>query len=381
MRILIINYEFPPIGGGGGTASLQAAARLSEKHAVKVLTSRYADLPSYERIDRFEVHRVPVMRRRQDRSNIFEMMTFILGAMWGGRRLIREWQPDVMAAFFGIPSGVAAWIFHLLTGIPYTISLLGGDVPGFTGIGLELHYRLLKPLIRVIWRKAAGVTANSVGLANLAQQTTPELDIQVIVNGIDTEQFCPAETPPPAPVRVLFIGRLVEHKAPGDLIQAAALLKQKDIAPFVIEFVGDGPLRESLENLSVELAVDDRVEFSGWWPFEQLADKYRSAHVFCLPSLHEGMPYVVVQAMACGLPIVGTDSIGMQELVVDGENGFLIPISTPDQLADRLAAVINDPDLRARMGIKAREYALPYNWDIFAERYEALFRAALEKSQ
>jgi glycosyltransferase involved in cell wall biosynthesis len=82
--------------------------------------------------------------------------------------------------------------------------------------------------------------------------------------------------------------------------------------------------------------------------------------------------------MACGLPIVGTESVGMEELVTDGENGFLIPINAPEQLADRLAVVIDDPDLRARMGIKAREHALPYNWGIFAQRYETLFRAALE---
>ncbi len=379
MKILIINYEFPPIGGGGATASYQVAERLSHEHEIKVLTGTYGSLPRYEKVNKYEVYRVPAIRRKAERTTPFEMITFILSACWFGWRLVRQWKPDVMATFFGMPSGAVGWFIHKMTGIPYTVSLLGGDVPGFQPYDLRLYHALSKPFIKRIWRAAGGVSANSVGLAQLANQTTPELEIFVITNGVDHDMFYPPSEEPDLPIRILFVGRLVRQKAPVDLLKAAACLRQKTQQPFVIEFIGDGPLLAEMQTQAQALGLTGVVEFSGWCPFEQLADRYRASHIFCLPSLDEGMPYVVVQAMACGLPVVGTDIMGIQELVEEGVTGHLVPAGQPDALAEALAHIINDSQQRHLMSQAGQRAAQKYNWHGFIQNYLHLFNQAVRE--
>ncbi len=376
MKVLIINYEFPPIGGGGATASYQIAERLSTTYNIKVLTGGYGDLPRYEKVGHYEIYRVPAIRRKAESTTPIEMITFMLSGSWHGWKLAREWQPDVMAAFFGIPSGAVSWFIHKITRIPYTVSLLGGDVPGFQPYDLKLYHAITKPFIKSIWNNATGVSANSIGLAALANQTLPELPIQVITNGINHEMFYPSPVSPPLPTRILFVGRLVQQKAPLDLIRAAAILREKTNHPFVVEIVGDGPLLPELRQLTRKLNLTEQIQFSGWCPFEQLADRYRSAHIFCLPSLDEGMPYVVVQAMACGLPIVGTDIMGTQELVKHGVTGYLSPVSQPEKLAESFSLLIENQALRQQMGMEGAKVAAEYNWERFTASYIALFEQA-----
>ncbi|MFC1884635.1 glycosyltransferase [Thermodesulfobacteriota bacterium] len=171
MKLLMINYEYPPLGGGAGNSTANLAAELSALGAdVKVLTSSFRGLPKYEKTKGFSIYRTPVIRRYLHRCSTPEMMTFITSASLSSIKLANRQRPDATLAFFGIPSGPVAYLLKIVFGIPYFVLLRGGDVPGFQPYDLQLYHRLAGPVLREIWAKAACVVGNSNGLSDMARR-------------------------------------------------------------------------------------------------------------------------------------------------------------------------------------------------------------------
>jgi glycosyltransferase involved in cell wall biosynthesis len=177
MKILIINSEYPPIGGGAGNASANIARCLAAlNHDVTVLTTRFNDHPKTETCSNgLTIHRVNALRSRQDRSNALEQIAFILSASFWTLGWVRRNKPNATLAFFGMPSGAVAWLLKKIHHIPYIISLRGGDVPGFRPYDFKIMHKLIGPILHVIWHDASAVIANSNGLRDQPQHLTPAL--------------------------------------------------------------------------------------------------------------------------------------------------------------------------------------------------------------
>jgi glycosyltransferase involved in cell wall biosynthesis len=378
MKVLVINYEFPPLGGGAGNASYHIAKSLARLgHDVAVLTSGFRGLARKEMLDGFPVHRLPVMRRHQDHCSPSEMLTFILSGCAHAPRIAKEFRPDVAFAFMTIPSGPVALWLKKVQRLPYLVLLRGGDVPGFLPEQLATYHKLTRPLIHKIWRESLKPVANSEGLKRLAQQSAPQMDIATIPNGIDTERYHPSLNGAARPrVRLLFVGRLSVQKDLPTLIDALSHVVRQ--TPNVeLHIVGDGPERARLQRMVSERHLSDRVTFRGWVNKDRIAECYQNADAFVLPSRYEGMPNVVLEAMACGLPIVATDIAGCEELVQENVNGYLVPVGDSDALAARLTALVSDPALRQRMGSASRHAALARDWQTVTQQYLALARSLL----
>lgn len=375
MRILLINYEFPPVGAGAGNATANIARCLvAAGDDVTVLTASYRDLPSCERLDGYAIRRVPSIRRHADRCSGLEMLSFVLGGLMPAVALARSWRPDVACAFFGVPSGPLALALRRLLGIPYLVSLRGGDVPGFLGDELATLHRLTLPITNAVWRGSSGLIANSIGLAELARRTLPEGPIEVIPNGVDAATFCPPERARPAdPLRLLCVGRLVRQKGIEYLLKALSLSRSSA----VLRIVGDGPERPALERLKESLGLLDRVEFIGWADREDLPVHYQWADAFVLPSLEEGMPNVILEALGAGLPIITTDIYGSRELVEPDGNGFLVLPSDTVSLAAALDRLFVDPSLVRTLGVRSRDVAIERRWENVAERYRTALAAVI----
>lgn len=358
------------MGGGAGTAAQNLAERFAQMgHEVVVVTAKYGRLRSGQIAERLRVVRCFAWRRHPARSNTFEQMIFIVSSLWASLRLLVSWKPDVTLAFFGIPSGVTARILEVLTGTPYVVSLRGGDVPGARPGALYL--KLAEPVLHHIWRKARAVVANSSGLRDLAQEFEPDLDIQVIPNGVDTDQFRPASALPEVP-RILYVGRLAHVKGTDILLEAVRDLKSLS---WECVLVGDGPLRETVEQFIVEHGLEDRVSLVGWVERESLPEIYRQASIFVLPSRQEGMPNALLEAMASGLPSVATRVPGSEELILDEETGLLVPAGAADELRRALEELGHARDRRAKMGRAARRYVENgYSWKKVAHSYLDLLR-------
>lgn len=370
MRLLIINYEFPPLGGGAGNATACLAREWAiAGHSVEILTGGFRELPAREELDGYTIRRLPTPRAEQGQCSVPEMCAVMaascVAAFFGPK-------PDLVIAFFSIPGGPAAWLLHLLCGVPYIVSLRGGDVPGFDAKNLSALHAITNPLAALIWRNARAVVGNSAGLCQLAQNFMPGLAIPEIPNGVDTERFFPATRQSGTICELLFVGRLAPQKGVDILLHSLALIPDG----WRLRIAGDGPERERLSALATNLGLRNRVEFLGWTQRDALPEIYRNADVFVFPSYDEGMPNVVLEALASGLPIVATRIAGNDQLVADGENGALVPPGDSRAFADALLPVISDRALRTAMGKSSRRNAVErFSWARSAAAYSLLFPA------
>jgi glycosyltransferase involved in cell wall biosynthesis len=432
MRILMINYEFPPIGGGGGNVTYYLSRNLAlQGHEVHVITSDFKQLPKYEKTEGFFVHRVPVLRKNPNVCGVHEMLTFVVSASIYCLGFVKKFRPDIVHVFFGIPSGPVAYLLKKLYNLPYVLFLGGRDVPRphpdppF----YRLIYGLLSPAIKSIWGNAKAVVACSSGLKDMALKTAGNINIHVIPDGVDLARFHPKEVQPLddnvennlddkilnppnplfqrgndmssfqsgdgvlsfqnendsistfskggkrdlRPVKILAIGRLIPRKGFDCLIRSLPDIAKNVKNEFCVEIVGDGPLRSELKSLVDELHVSDKVFFAGSVPYEQLHENYQQADIFVLSSLAEGMPLVVLEAMASGLPIVATKVQGMDELVKVGMNGFLFTPSNHQDLSRHLSELILNNSIRQQMGKESLKIVKTYNWSSITEEYLNLY--------
>ena len=368
MRLLIINYEFPPLGGGAGNATACLAREWAAAgHTVEVLTGGFRGLPAREIRDGYTVRRLPTPRAQQGQCSVPEMCAVMAAScaavMFGPK-------PDIAIAFFSIPGGPAAWLLRLLRGVPYIVSLRGGDVPGFDAKNLARLHALTNPLTALIWRNARAVVGNSAGLCQLARDFMPGLAVPEIPNGVDTARFSPATASERACCELLFVGRLAAQKGVDVLLRALAEIP----GAWRLRIAGDGPERERLTAISASLGLAERVEFLGWAQRDELPALYRSADIFVFPSYDEGMPNVVLEALASGLPIVATRIAGTEQLVQHGTNGLLVPPGEPAAFAAQLRPIIADSAKRRAMGQNSRTLAVEqFSWARSAAAYERLF--------
>jgi glycosyltransferase involved in cell wall biosynthesis len=365
MNLLLINYEYPPVGGGAATAT-QAIARAlaAQGHSPHVLTARFGDQPAESEEQDVRIHRIPARRRRIEACSILEMGSFVASALLRIRSLVRRHRIGGVIAFFSFPCGpVARWSDR-----PYVVSLRGGDVPGAEP-GLARMHALLAPLRRLILRDACAVVANSAGLSAMSEAADP-VPVQVIPNGVDTTLFRPGPGPAASgTLRLLFVGRFQAQKNLSWLLRQLA---GSSVPPFSLTLVGDGPLRAELQAEAASLGLSPHLEWLGWQSREQLAALYPRHDVLVNPSLYEGMPNVVLEAMACGLPVVASRVPGNDTLVHDGVNGFLFPLSDAPAFASALTKLAT-ADRRAPLGRNALATAESFSWASVASRYAALF--------
>lgn len=382
-HVLLVNYEYPPLGGGAATASEQIARELAlAGHRVTMLTSAFGDLPRNEVLNGVEIRRIRVWRRRKDRCSIPEMITFMISGAMAGRAFVKQERVDATLAFFTIPCGHIGLLGKWAAKVPYIISLRGGDVPGAKGWNLALFHTLCLPLTKLIWSRASSVVANSQGLRDLAQRRCPKT-VDLIPNGVDTTFF----SHPTAPAtqrdifEILFVGRLSVHKDLPTLLRALKRLRADLTLAARLTIIGDGPERAALEQLTRQLGLDGRVNFRGWMDRRHLREAYQKADVLVLPSLDEGMPNVVLEAMACGLPVVATSIKGIVDLVEDGQTGFLFPPGDDQALSNQLAQLIRNHELRRVMGAAVRRRAEEFSWKETARQYSELISQAIEQNK
>lgn len=188
--------------------------------------------------------------------------------------------------------------------------------------------------------------------------------LHVVHVGIPVDQFTPSPNgngngsgrPATVPT-ILYVGRLVPEKGQAVLLEAVARLREegRDVR---VKLAGEGELRPHLEELCREAGIDDRVAFLGPVSQERIRDLYAEAAIFCLPSFAEGVPVVLMEAMAMGLPVVTTRIAGIPELVEDGVGGVVVAPGRADELAGRIAALLDDPDRRVELGAGGRRKVL-----------------------
>lgn len=377
MKILEMNYEFPPVGGGGGRATEDLTIELAKLgHRVTILTARQGSLPRTEVRDGFTVERIFAFRRRQDRCSVPEMVGYIVAAIPAGVRLARKFKPDLIHAHFAVPTGFAAWAVSRLVGIPYVLTAHLGDVPGGTPEQTDIFFRYIKPLTIPIWHDASATTAVSSYVADLARSAYG-IDPIVIPNGVDLQKAAADASRPGETIKFIFAGRMVLQKNLSWGFDRLAALRDRKWA---FDLFGDGPCRADLEKQCLDLGLADRVKFHGWISPEDVDREMAGADILFMPSLSEGLSLTAVNALAYGLAFACSRIGGFADIVIDGQNGMSV---APDDAAGferGLAGLLDDPDRLFNMKQVSKQMAGSFERKLVAQRYEAVFSNVLQHS-
>lgn len=293
----------------------------------------------------------------------------------------------------------AAWnapiiqMFHTLGVMKQRVAQTAEEVEG------EYRLRGEREVLRLADRLVAAT------LAELAQlQWLYHADIKkvvVIPPGVELSRFYPipfdeakAFIGVPAWDRmVLFVGRIEPLKGIDTLLEAMALMRQENYGvecPLCLTIIGGDP-EVSEEMMSAEMArlkvmrerlgLEDMVTFIGRRDQDTLPYYYSAAEAVVVPSQYESFGMVALEAMACGTPVVASEVGGLAFLVQDGETGYTVPVGEPTALAERLAALLNDAELRQRMGRQAAAFARKYDWKLIAGEVVKLYREVLGASE
>ncbi len=362
MKIAIFVGLFPPKWlAGTEIATYNMADHLAQRgHEVHVITSHDAGLPELSKENDFYIHRIPGPKIR-----FIGIVTF-----WVKICLkIRKIKPDIFHAQ-SLLCGIPALATKNFLKIPYVIWGQGSDI--------YLPGRFTRITSKPILQNADAVLALTENMKQKMREIY-DREISIVPNGIDLERFkiSPESKKKDSTKTIIFVGRLHPVKGVQYLIEAMAIVHQESPEVKLI-LVGDGEERELLENLTDSLGIRECVEFAGRVPHERVQDYMNQAEVFVLPSLSEGFPVTILEAMACGLPIVATQVGGVPDVIKNGVNGYLVKAKDPNETVEALLKLLQDAQLRATISKTNKQKVDEYSWGRVALALEKIYRESIE---
>jgi glycosyltransferase involved in cell wall biosynthesis len=377
MRILVCNYEYPPLGGGGGVITAHLVAELARRHDVTVLTSGALGLPR----DEIESSGVRIVRAavpfrtHATVASVSSMAAFLATGLAAGRRLIAGGAYDVLNTHFVLPTGPVGDVLARAAGIPNVLSLHGGDLFDPTKRLSPHRHRVLRAWIRRLLRRADAVVGQSNNtLENLRRFYGADVRAMRIPLGIprpprraaNRERYGCRD----ADVLMVTVGRLVARKAIHQLLALMEAFRGTDVRLLI---VGSGPQDHALRADAGRRGLGGQVLFLGQVNDDDKFGILNMADMYVSTSQHEGFGLVFLEAMACGLPIVCYDHGGQADFLRDEETAFLVPLNDRGRFAERCRTLAERPDVRQAMGTAGGRLASDLYIDRCAARYETIF--------
>ncbi|WP_226006165.1 glycosyltransferase family 4 protein [Natrinema salinisoli] len=363
MRILTLNYEFPPLGGGAAPVTESLASTLVEHgHVVDVVTMKYGELPRKERKHGIDVYRVPALRQSQSMSRPHEMLSYLPSGFVKARQLLAEHTYDAIHAHFIIPTGILAYSLSSFYDIPYFITAHGSDVPGYNPDRFSRLHQVLGPIWRRVATEADCIVSPSRYLADRVQSAGTDLSIEIIPNGFDYGAY---DANRATEERILLTSRLFERKGVQHFLETLTTVD----TDWEVVITGEGPYKDTLEQLANRL--DLTVAFPGWVERETLMTLLETSAIYVFPSSHENCPVALQEAMAAGTAIIASKYSGTAEVI--GNAGLTVDPENIPAFRNALNQLLRDPDMRTRLQHQARNRVEEkYDWDWVGGQYEQL---------
>lgn len=371
-RVLMIISLFYPMRGGAEQQAIQLASGLVRAGIqVSVLTRKLPGLPSFERINGIAVHRRIVTVDIGKLFGLLYAVSVFLFLLINVRRydiihchLAQGFHAPV-ALFFKIFFGKRVIIKVGATGPLSDFSLLR------TTLGGGIFVKMLRHVDRII-------VVCKQAYAEALHHGIPQNKIELIPNCVDCTKFTPAAYDNRKTGLITFVGRLDSMKGVHILLEAFAQLKGKWPAAR-LRIIGDGPEKRNLLDLAHKLHIADAVQFFG--ERNDIPSLLQESHLFVLPSLSEGLPNALLEAMACSLPVVATRVGGTVDIIRDGENGLLVEAGDSGKLAYALSRMLEDRYFAERLGAAARQTVLDhFSIGYMITAYQTLYRRITDKS-
>jgi glycosyltransferase involved in cell wall biosynthesis len=304
-------------------------------------------------------------------SGLSSSGAFLFASLLPEIRLLHSLHPvHVIHAHSALPCGHAASLLSRELKIPFAVTVHGLDAFSTRQVGGYAREWCAR-VSRSVYRYACSVICVSEKVRDqVVEGAGARVNTTVVYNGVDPKMFSPPDNEPDAPV-ILSVGNLIPVKGHELLLRGFAAI-QTQFPGVSLEIVGDGPERSRLQKLANELGISAKVHFRGRLSRQHVADAMRRATVFALPSRYEGLGCVYLEAMSAGKPVIACLGQGIDEVIHPGINGCLIRPDDLQELTDTLSRLLQQPELRRKMGDAARRTILQSY--TLAEQSARLFR-------
>ena len=343
--MLLITPDFPP--NEGGVARYLCAVAEHFKNRIEVLAEPHPLWNTFDPNSGYPIYRAQLLSRF-----LWPRWLKTVKYLWTYRH-----RYDVILVSHILPIGSAAWLAKKLTGDPYVVFVHGMDLRLASTSGRKHH------LAQRVLRGARLVVANSQALAREISRDFGISEVLVVYPCLSTLPLQPTTLPPSHPFTLLTVSRLVERKGHTHVLNALAHLRGTgQLTEFVYHIVGEGPMEASLRSIVDALGLTSHVTFHGKISDTARQELYATSDVFIMPVSQdpvdkEGFGLVYIEAARSGVASIATQVEGVDEAVVDGQTGLLLPSQDEQQLAQAILTLARNPDLRAQLGAAAREHA------------------------
>ncbi|MEZ4887184.1 MAG: glycosyltransferase family 4 protein [Chitinophagales bacterium] len=385
MNILILNNEYPPLGGGAGVISRYQAEGLAKLgHKVTVVTAWIEG-----EAERLETENLTVIKLKSKRkvvyeSNPVEMLSWMFKAMSFLKQYCQEHSFDVSIAHYLLPAGNVSWYLKRKFNIPYTVVSHGHDVPfAFPKQMLKFH-ALTYFWLKQILKNATTFFVQSQEMKDRSDKFIGEKLASKnyrVPNGCNSDYFQPNYAIKSKKFKIVWVGRLVDQKDPFTFLKAIKIFSAKGIE-FTVHILGDGPLRKKMEAFIQQNDLDKWVKMKGWVSKTEILEEYQSANLQVISSLFEGMSIAALESLSAGLYVLTTPVSGNPDVVVEGENGGFFDYGDVEGLAERLEDYYKNKFLKGHLPNqeKVNGFRKEYKWDNIVALYNQALKNLLQKN-
>jgi glycosyltransferase involved in cell wall biosynthesis len=374
VRILAFcDYFAERSAGGSERVALEVYRRLADQGAtIRVITTMPRSMQPVRSLDRLQVRVISSLELARP---LGIQAAFAPALFLRLRALARDFRPDVLHAntlFF--QTSLAAALVARATGVPLVTTVHLGALDLMPQPARLLGTAYERTIGRFILSQSARIIAVGPSVReHLVRLGTPANRITVVRNGVDLRRFWPrhemVQNDPPI---IAFVGRLIVNKGPDTLLTALLQLRREGLE-FKAVFIGDGPLRQQLERQALPLGT--AVQFLGLQP--DVAPHLRQADLLVRPSLTEGMPLGILEAMASRVCVIASDINGNRDLVTHGKNGVLFRAEDPTSLADAMREMLRNSARRVQLARGGHETAQAFGWDAVVTSTAAVFASTI----
>lgn len=378
MKILLVNYEYKPQGGGAGLGTYNMAKAFQQMgHEVSLLVGWDYKFGQPEILNDIETHIIRMKKKNIHQSTALGLLKFVIEGLFKINQITRNKQFDIIQFYFSVPTGILKYGLHKK--VPYVVSLRGMDIPGLHNDKYNMLSILTQRINYEVVKSAAAVTSLSIAAGKYFEEFAPDIKLDIIPNAVEYEMYQIKDSYSVQISKFVAVSRLTEVKKLDLMIKAFAKIHEK-YPSVILDIYGEGREKDNLKKLIDTCHAGNYIRLKGYASREKLVCVLPEYDVFSLMSVGDSFGIAFIEAMSAGLPVICAKAGGPEEIVIDGETGIL---AIPDSLDDTVRVIkycIENPNIMENMGRKARKRVEEYySISGVAKQHIALYERCLRK--